>query len=68
MREGMIHNEADCECECSAWYRDSPEIADYIEESIPKLKEAYNAAIDREIQERGKEMVNEINRLNNRKV
>ena len=69
MREGRIHNdEATCECECSAWYRDSPEIADYIEESIPKLKEAYNAAIDREIQERSKEMESELRHLSSRKI
>ena len=69
MRENMIHNdEATCECECSDWYKSSPEIANYIEESIPKLKEAYNAMIDRAIESRRKEMESELSYLSSRKI
>jgi len=69
MREGMIHNEdATCECECSAWYKSAPDIADYIESKIPDLKAAFNNMIDRAAEAKKEEMERDLNHLKSRKV
>lgn len=69
MRENMIHNEeATCECECSAWYKSAPDIADYIESKIPDLKAAFNNMIDRAAAEREHEMNSDLSYLKSRKI
>ena len=69
MREGMIHNDdATCDCECSAWYKSAPDIADYIESKIPDLKAAFNNMIDIATEAKAKEMKQELAHLTSRKI
>jgi hypothetical protein len=63
MREGKIHKEADCECECSAWYMSASDCADYIESKISDIKDAYNNFVKRVMEEEKKNSDYRVNSL-----